>query len=309
MSSAALITQALSAPPEVAESLFHLAHGEAIRESIRACTRCPLHKSRRQAVPFAGTPGPIALIGEAPGAEEDRVGQPFVGASGRLVDSILEAMGLHRWQFPVLNTIACRPPRNDYSKAEEVSAPQLCNTHVQAQLAYLGSWCLVLFGGRAISKYIPDSTVRDARRGGPRWVGEYYVIPTYHPAYALRGNADVVTTIAEDLSILPAILAGEHETPFPAKYDATASLLKFNGSLDAKTVERRFRLDGYIVLYSHLLGDTVVVTRHAGVIPMRHYTLPRYSLAEIMRLRHIPNQAMLRRVHLLKRELGVEVSV
>lgn len=306
MSSADLLAQAASAPPEVAESLYQLARGEAVKEAIRSCVRCPLHESRRNAVPFSGQPGPIAFVGEAPGANEDREGVPFIGASGRLLDTVLSSLSLARWQFPILNTIACRPPSNNYQRAVDLDAPNRCRVHFDAQLAYLGSWCLVLFGAKAISRYI-DSSVSNARKAGPRWVGEFYVIPTYHPAYALR-NPGAQHEIAKDLSILPAILAGEYETPFPPGYDPTASLLKFNPSLDPATLERRFRIDGYVVLFVKALNDTVVVTRSQSIIPMRHYTLPRYTLDEILRLVHLPNQAMLRRVHLLKRELGATVA-
>lgn len=309
MSSAALIAQAAQAPPEVADSLYHLARGEAIRESIRTCTRCPLHESRRNAVPFSGTPGPIAFIGEAPGAEEDISGLPFVGRSGQVLTDILESMGLRRYQFPILNTIACRPPRNDYSLAVEADAPLRCTVHFKAQLDYLGSWCLVLLGGRAVSKFMPGYSVGEARKKGPHWTPEgHYIIPTYHPAFTLR-NPAARNWLSTDLSILPAILAGEHETPFPKSYDPSAPLAKFNGSLDSATVKRRFRIDGYIVLYTRLFNDTIVVTRDRSVVPRRHLTLPRYTLAEICRLGQIPNQAHLRRVHVLKRELGVEVTV
>ena len=333
MSSADLIAAALTSPPEVAESLYALAHGESIRETIRACTLCPLHESSTQRVPFEGSPSPVALIGEAPGASEDLIGSPFQGRAGVLLTQTLEAVGIARSSVGILNTICCRPPQNNYSIAIESGAVSACSRHFYAQLGYLGSWVLVLMGNSALQAFCPGESIGKARLR-PRWVESYYVIPTYHPAYALR-SPDARTLIAKDLSRIPPILAGDREVPFPKGYDPMAPIeflrRQFNapltavvedallpdtrlkvhvggGDMDRTRVHKLWRRHGYVVVYTPLFNDTIVVWRSEGTyIEPKYAHLPRYTPEEIARLRHLRSQSQLRRVHLLKRELGVEV--
>src|SRR5215207_886037 len=94
---------------------------ESMAAEIRVCTKCPLHQSRTLAVPGDGkTSAKVMVIGEAPGREEDQSGHPFVGASGRFLDQVLEGTEIDRSDLFITNTVKCRPPQNRTPKAGEV---------------------------------------------------------------------------------------------------------------------------------------------------------------------------------------------
>ncbi len=114
---------------------------EDLHNTVRACTRCPLHTSRTQTVFGVGDrDARLVFVGEAPGAQEDLQGEPFVGRAGKLLDAMLHAIGLQRTEIYILNILKCRPPNNRDPTPEEVQA---CSGYLEAQLKFLNPSLLV----------------------------------------------------------------------------------------------------------------------------------------------------------------------
>lgn len=161
-----------------------------LREAVRNCTACALHRTRRQTVFGVGNPAARwMIIGEAPGAEEDRQGEPFVGAAGQLLNEMLRAVGLQRADVFIANVLKCRPPDNRDPRPEEIRA---CAGHLQAQLALIGPR-LILAVGRIAAQSLLQQDVPVARlRGRVHRFGDNAIplVVTYHPAYLLRSPAE-----------------------------------------------------------------------------------------------------------------------
>jgi uracil-DNA glycosylase family 4 len=152
---------------------------DALRQQVASCTRCALHATRTQAVFGVGAPdADWMVIGEAPGAEEDRRGEPFVGRAGKL-----RAIGQSRRSVFIANILKCRPPGNrDPSKEEALE----CRRYLDAQIEHVGPR-LILAVGRIAAHELLDSDAPVGRLRGK--AHEYRGIPlvvTYHPAYLLR---------------------------------------------------------------------------------------------------------------------------
>jgi len=157
----------------------------AIAREVAACQRCAeLASNRRQTVFGGGDPcSPLVFCGEAPGAEEDRQGEPFVGAAGQLFNRLLAACGFRREDVYILNAVKCRPPGNRTPKPEEVAN---CRPFLQRQLAVLRPayvCCLGTVGAKAV---LQTNTSIGRLRGRVHEVDGMKVICTYHPAYLLR---------------------------------------------------------------------------------------------------------------------------
>jgi DNA polymerase len=155
-----------------------------IRDKLGECTRCILHSNRTHIVFGEGTPSArIVMVGEGPGRDEDRLGRPFVGAAGKLLDRIIAAMGLRRQEVYICNVIKCRPPKNRDPLPEEIEA---CGPFLHRQLRAIRPQAILALGSFAaqflLSSQQPISKLRDRVHqfeGIP-------VVPTYHPAYLLR---------------------------------------------------------------------------------------------------------------------------
>ncbi|MEX2581804.1 MAG: uracil-DNA glycosylase [Gemmatimonadota bacterium] len=151
------------------------------------CTRCDLYTSRTQVVPGAGPANPrILVIGEAPGASEDREGVPFVGRSGALLDAMLEAAGLSRQQVFIANVIRCRPPENRNPRAAEVRA---CSGWLRQQIRILRPAAVATLGRFALQHFIPGGRV--TRLQGMVRKVDYVqeaidLFPLVHPSAVLR---------------------------------------------------------------------------------------------------------------------------
>lgn len=180
----------------------------------RACTRCALSGSRTQVVFGAGNAdADLMLVGEAPGAEEDRQGLPFVGRSGALLTRMLEDAGLPREQVFIANTLKCRPPDNRDPTTEEI---QTCRPWLFEQIrliepkvvATLGNFATRLLSGEPAGITRVHGAPR-VRRLGERTVWLY---PLFHPAAALRatGTAEL---LRQDIAALPGLLAREAPAP------------------------------------------------------------------------------------------------
>jgi DNA polymerase len=155
-----------------------------IRADLGECTRCKLHSTRRSIVFGVGAEdAPLMFVGEAPGEQEDKRGEPFVGPAGELLDKMIEAMGWSRQSVYVANTTKCRPPQNRNPQPDEL---EQCMPFLQAQIAAIGPRIIVALGRPAANQLLgtdaPISTLRGRfhDRHGVR------VMPTFHPAYLLR---------------------------------------------------------------------------------------------------------------------------
>ena len=159
---------------------------EALRQQVSVCELCELSRSRTQTVFGVGNPNAdLMIIGEAPGAEEDQRGEPFVGRAGKLLDAMLRAVGFSREQVFIANILKCRPPENRNPKPEEVAS---CEPYLQQQIARVRPKLLLAVGRVAAQNLLKSETPIGKMRGRRYQYGadEIPVIVTYHPAYLLR---------------------------------------------------------------------------------------------------------------------------
>lgn len=181
----------------------------AVEQAALGCTKCGLSASRTQVVWADGNlDARLLFIGEAPGRNEDLQGRPFVGAAGQLLDRLLAEIGLDRTQAAIANVIKCRPPGNRDPQPDEIAA---CTPWLQAQLAYMQPDVIVTLGNFA-TKFILESPVGITRaRGQVYYRNGSAIVPTFHPAAALRGGrfggTDPVDAIRADLKVAAAELA------------------------------------------------------------------------------------------------------
>lgn len=163
---------------------------EDIKQQVANCTLCPLHKTRTHAVFGVGNEhADIMFIGEAPGANEDLQGEPFVGRAGMLLNEMLKSIGLKRTDVYIANILKCRPPKNRDPDPQEV---KLCTPYLQKQISLIKPKLLVAVG-RIAAQFLLNTTEAMARlRGDIYYYGEDKtpLIVTYHPAYLLRSPAE-----------------------------------------------------------------------------------------------------------------------
>jgi uracil-DNA glycosylase len=160
-----------------------------LEQEVPACTACALHKSRTRTVLGVGDRNADwLLVGEAPGAEEDRLGEPFVGQAGRLLDNMLAAIGLARGEnVYIANVLKCRPPGNRNPEPEEVAR---CTPFLLRQVALIQPRIIVAMGRFAAQTLLgSDATIASLRGRVHRYAGVALVV-TYHPAYLLRNLPD-----------------------------------------------------------------------------------------------------------------------
>jgi uracil-DNA glycosylase len=158
----------------------------ALRDRVAACTRCSLCATRTQTVFGAGDPGADwFIIGEAPGAEEDRQGEPFVGRAGQLLNAMLRAIGLSRSEVFIANILKCRPPGNRDPSAAEAAQ---CLPYLNEQIALLRPKIILVVGRIAAHNLLRTDLALARLRQQVHYFGEQRipVVVTYHPAYLLR---------------------------------------------------------------------------------------------------------------------------
>jgi DNA polymerase len=167
------------------------ARWEALRAAVLKCTRCPLHATRTQGVLGVGPKrADWLVIGEAPGAEEDRRCEPFVGQAGQLLDRMLQAIGLdRRTNVYIANVLKSRPPGNRDPKPEEVAA---CLPYLVEQIALLRPKIMLAVGRIAAQNLLGTDAPLGRLRGRVHRFGELNtpLVVTYHPAYLLRTPGD-----------------------------------------------------------------------------------------------------------------------
>jgi DNA polymerase len=163
-----------------------LAAWPALRAEVAACTRCALHQTRTQTVFGTGSPQARWLvIGEAPGADEDRQGEPFVGRAGQLLTEMLRAVGVSREQVYIANVLKCRPPENRDPNPDEARS---CEDYLKRQIALIQPRLILVVGRIAAQNLLQVETPIGKLRGEVHAYGpaRIPVVVTYHPAYLLR---------------------------------------------------------------------------------------------------------------------------
>ena len=157
-----------------------------LRDAVAVCTKCELHKGRIQTVFGVGSiNAEWLIIGEAPGAEEDKQGEPFVGRAGKLLNSMLRAIGLQREQVFIANILKCRPPGNRDPLPDEVAC---CEGYLKRQIALIKPKIILAVGRIAAQNLLKTDTPIGQMRGQRyEYPGSSIpVVVTYHPAYLLR---------------------------------------------------------------------------------------------------------------------------
>ena len=172
---------------------------DMIQNDLGNCHRCILHKGRKHIVFGAGNRhASLVFVGEGPGYEEDRQGEPFVGAAGNLLTKIIEAMNLSRNEVYICNIVKCRPPGNRNPEIEEIKA---CSPFLERQIEAIQPRFICALGTFAAQTLL-ESTVPISRLRGHFYTYKGIpVLPTYHPAYLLR-NSEKKRDVWEDMKLL-----------------------------------------------------------------------------------------------------------
>jgi len=161
---------------------------QGVRDHLGNCVRCPLSASRTSIVFGVGDPkAQLMFVGEAPGRDEDLLGEPFVGEAGRLLDRMLHAMGVSRSTVYIANIIKCRPPQNRYPAPEEVAA---CSPFVLGQIRAIKPRAVVALGRLAAHTLLNTTVAISKLRGQWGEIDQIPLMPTFHPAYLLRAPKD-----------------------------------------------------------------------------------------------------------------------
>jgi len=178
----------------------------SIRADLGDCTRCKLHGLGRQQIVFGvGDPAAdLMFVGEAPGADEDIKGEPFVGRAGQLLTKIIEAMGLRRDQVYIANLIKCRPPSNRNPEPDEV---EQCEPFLFRQIDAIKPKVIVALGKFAAQSLLRTTEPITRLRGREFQYRDAILMPTYHPAYLLR-TPSAKREVWEDMKRVSAILKG-----------------------------------------------------------------------------------------------------
>lgn len=171
----------------------------AVRERLGECSRCKLAGGRTRLVFGVGNPAAeLMFVGEGPGADEDVQGEPFVGKAGRLLDKMIEAMGLRREDAYIANVVKCRPPGNRDPEPDEIEA---CEPFLKAQIDAIRPRVIVALGRFAVQTLLRDATPITRQRGRWREYDGVRLMPTFHPAYLLR-NPPEKKKAWEDLQLV-----------------------------------------------------------------------------------------------------------
>jgi uracil-DNA glycosylase family 4 len=171
--------------PQAAPAQSPVAGGLAqVRAAMGECTRCALHQGRKHIVFGKGAEdASVMFIGEGPGAEEDRLGEPFVGPAGKLLDRMLAAIGFKTSQVYIANIVKCRPPGNRDPKPEEAAA---CRPFLEEQIRAVGPKIICTLGKPAANALLGNQAPISALRGNWHEFNGVPLLPMFHPAFLLR---------------------------------------------------------------------------------------------------------------------------
>ena len=186
---------------------------EAVATEVIVCTKCPLWKTRKNAVPGEGnSESPVIFIGEAPGQSEDIKGKPFVGAAGKFLETLLSEIGLSRNDVFICNIVKCRPPRNREPMPNEI---QTCTPYLDRQIKIIKPKCIVTLGNYSTAYIFLKANLTFS--GITQTRGKFYqatilnmqvaIFPTFHPAAALY-SAKYKETLQRDFQLLKSKLVG-----------------------------------------------------------------------------------------------------
>lgn len=176
---------------------------EAVRAELGDCRRCPLGGLRHQLVFGEGSPhADLVFVGEAPGADEDAQGRPFVGRAGQLLTKIIGAMGLKREEVYICNILKCRPPGNRNPQPDEITA---CEPFLIRQLEAIRPQAICALGSFAAHTLLKSEAPISALRGRFHRYQGIPLMPTYHPAYLLR-NPGAKKQVWEDVQEIMKVL-------------------------------------------------------------------------------------------------------
>ena len=181
-----------------------------VARAVRACTDCPLHRGRTNAVPGEGSPSAdLMFIGEGPGFHEDRQGRPFVGPAGQLLEGLLASIGTNRDEVFIANMVKCRPPENRDPQPPEIAA---CSKYLDRQIELVNPKIIVTLGRFSLGRFFPGESITRAR-GKIREKDGRYIFPVMHPAAALR-RPELRATMVEDFKAIAAALE-DYREPMP----------------------------------------------------------------------------------------------
>lgn len=172
---------------------------EELEESIKGCNKCKLYKTRQNIVFGVGNKeADIMFIGEGPGADEDRLGEPFVGKAGKLMNMAFQAVGLKREDIYIANIVKCRPPSNRNPEEDEAT---VCINYLRNQVMLVKPKIIVLLGSVALKNILGKEYGITASRG--KWIERKGIkyMPTWHPAALLRDDTKKIDFI-KDLKLV-----------------------------------------------------------------------------------------------------------
>jgi DNA polymerase len=179
---------------------------DALRLEAFACTRCRLHQGRRTVVFGEGDPrAAVMVVGEAPGAEEDRTGRPFVGPAGKLLDRLLLSAGFPRASVYICNVLKCRPPGNRDPQPDEIAS---CSPYLERQLELVAPRALLAVGRFAAQILAGEEGSIGALRGRVHRRRGVPIVVTFHPAYLLR-SPERLRAAWQDFQLLRQVIDGE----------------------------------------------------------------------------------------------------
>lgn len=176
-----------------------------LRDIALSCTACRLAETRNSVVFGSGDPSAdLMFVGEAPGKNEDLKGEPFVGAAGRLLDELMAGIGMSRDTVYIANVLKCRPPGNRDPKPDEIDS---CKGYLREQIRMIEPRVVMTLGNFATKLLVPTDVGITRMRGQeiPWWLGAK-LVPTFHPAAALRGRPQVVEQMRDDFGRAKAVL-------------------------------------------------------------------------------------------------------
>jgi uracil-DNA glycosylase family 4 len=179
---------------------------EELAEIASVCTACRLCETRKNVVFASGTSdAKVMVVGEGPGQQEDEQGLPFVGRSGQLLISLLAEVGIAREDVYIANVVKCRPPKNRDPRQDEIDT---CKPFLRRQIELVDPSVVITLGNFSSKLLMPTTTGITRLRGKAyEWWGRY-LVPTFHPAAALRGGESVKNDIRADLGIVRSLLEG-----------------------------------------------------------------------------------------------------
>jgi DNA polymerase len=176
-----------------------------LREDALGCTRCPLAATRTQVVFGVGDPDAgLMFVGEGPGADEDRLGEPFVGRAGKLLTALIEGIGLTRDDVYIANVVKCRPPGNRDPQPTEIAA---CRPYLEAQLDLVAPEVVVTLGNFATKLLLDTKTGITKLRGQVFPYRRGSLIPALHPSAVLRNGGAALAQARADFVVIRRTLA------------------------------------------------------------------------------------------------------